>query len=249
MAMYKKRNYKKKAIKSTKSAKPSKGIVRAIRTVMKRGAETKYVNTGVNNQILTYYTTGTSIQSFLITPTINQGAGDGQRIGNQITTSKAILRYRLYAPTLLSTPIRLVRVLIVKEKAFPVRNPSTNINTNLFRVSGSTVGPTNNDLDQLYPINTEAWIVLYDKQHKVGSAGNPSTIGSNNNDYSQSVQMTVNLQRHFGKIQFDDTTSTPITKNYYMFFLTSPADGTTGGSGTDTSIKLTYDSQISYKDI
>lgn len=249
--MYKKRNYKKKAVKKTKSVKPSNRIVRAIHTVIRRDAESKYVSKFLNNQTLNHYTTATSIPTFLLTPAINQGVADGQRIGNQITTSSAILRYRLYAPIVLATPIRLVRVLIVKEKAFPVRDPSLNINTNLFRqgASSATVGPQNNDLDQLFTVNKEAWVVIYDRQHKIGSAGNPVAIGSNNNDYNQSVQVSVNLQRHYGKVQFDDTTSTPITKNYYMFFLISNADGSTAVSNADSQIKLSYDCQIIYKDV
>lgn len=249
MKVYKKRVYKKKA--PSKNKTPSKGIVKAVKTVLKRDAETKYVSKFLNNQTLNHYTTATSIPTFLITPAVNQGVADGQRIGNQITTSSVMLRYRLYAPVSLSTPIRLVRVLIVKEKAFPVRDPSIHINTTLFRggFSSGTFGPQNNDLDQLYKINTEVWTVIYDKQHKVGSSGNPASIGSNNNDYNQSVQVAVNLQRHFGKIQFDDTTGQPITKNYYIFFLVSPADGSTATSASDSGIKLSFDNQIMFKDV
>jgi len=250
MKIYKKRVYKKKAT-AKKTKTPSKGIVRAIHTVLKRDAESKYVSQYAQNQTLNYYTTATSIPTFLLTPAVNQGVADGQRIGNQITTSSVMFRYRLFAPITVNTPARLVRVLIVKEKAFPSRNPSTNINTNLFRAGASsgTVGPQNNDLDQMFIVNKEAWIVLYDKKHKVGSSGNPVSVNSNNNDFSQSVTANVSLQRHYGKVQFDDATGQPITKNYYVFFLVSNTDGSTAPSGTDSLIKLTYDNQVIYKDV
>jgi len=250
MKVYKKRVYKKKT-GPKKGKAPSKNMVKAIQSVIKKDAETKFVSIFNNNQTLNYYTTATSVPTFLITPTIQQGTNDGTRIGNQIQTSKVIFRYRLYSATAVTTPIRFVRVLIVKEKAFPVRDPSTNINTTLFRANngGTTVGPQNNDLDQLFKINSESWVTIYDKQHKIGSSGNPATVGSNNNDFNQSQLVSVNLQRHFGKIQFADTTATPITKNFWVFFLISNADGSTATSGADSGIKLTYDCQMSYKDI
>jgi len=251
MKVYKKRVYKKKATK--KAAKPSKGIVKAVKTVMKREAETKYATVLANNQTLNFVTLTSNMQTFLLTPAITQGVKDDQRIGNQIQTSSVLFRYRLYAPTATTTPARLIRVLIVKEKSHPVRNPANFIpvaNT-LFRANtnGTTLGPQNNDLDQILRVNTDLYVVLYDKHHKVGSSGNPATISHNNNDYSQSVMMSVNLQRHYGKIQWDDTSNTPINKNFYVFFLISNPDGSTGTSGGDTGIKLTYDSQFLYKDV
>jgi len=250
MKVYKKRVYKKKT-GPKKSTAPSKRMVKTIQSVIKKDAETKFVSIYNNNQTLNFYTTATSIPTFLITPTVQQGTNDGTRIGNQIQTTKVIFRYKLSAPITGTAPIRYVRVLIVKEKAFPVRNPSTNINTDLFRAgsNGATVGPQNNDLDQLLKINSESWVTIYDKQHKIGSSGNPAALGSNNNDFPQSNIVSVNLQRHFGKIQYADTVATPITKNFWVMCICSPADGSTATSGADSGIKLTYDCQMSYKDI
>jgi len=243
----------KKPVKKSKKKAPSKTIVKAVKTVMRRSAETKYVSRYINNQQLNYVTLTSQAQTFLLTPAITQGVRDDQRIGNQIMTSSTMFRYRLYAPTTASTPARLIRVLILKEKTHPVRDPANSIgqNSSLFKANTNqtTLGPQNNDLDQILKINNDVWITLYDKHHKVGSSGNPSTISHNNNDFSQSVMVSVSLQKHFGKIQWDDGSNTPLTKNIYVFFLISNPDGSTGTSGADTGIKLTYDVQMSYKDL
>lgn len=249
MKQYKKRVYKKKAPKKTN--KVSKTISKAVHKVLNKDAETKYTSLYSQNQTLNYSTTATSTPTYSLMPLVQQAINEGGRIGNQITTTKVLFKYRLYTLNSASVfPTRYVRVLIVRQRTAPQTNPSTNLAT-LFRAgaSGLTTEPQRNDLDMLFKINTCDFSVMYDKIHKIGTSTHSTSLSLNNNDFHQSEIHAVNLQRHYGKLIYNDGLQPPQNKNFWVFFLCAPAAGDTGTSAADTGIRMTYSCEMHYKDV
>lgn len=252
-----KRNYRKKPYPKRKTmtkTKSSTRLVKAVKRVINKDLETKYFsNFGQAQSIFFYNTTSFGLSTFSLFPTVSQGVGPNQRVGNSITTKSVIVRYRCYVPQgVNATEPLMVRVMVGHLKAFPSTIP-TNVASaysNLYRIGGSSAGPQNNDLDQLAQINKQSWTIVYDKTHKIGQngaqTGNPQT---QNNDYAISVMGKINLTRHYGKMLYNDADNNlPTNKNWYLWIIPTRTGGQSGGSGNTAQVQFTYDSQVSYID-
>jgi len=247
-----------------KVQKVSKPLRAAIAKVIAGNEEKK-----VNN----YYSTGNSIQgvagggwavsSIPICPNsvgfqIPQGTGQGQRIGNQIKVKKGILKVIWQAnPYDLSTnptpaPFQ-VRMLLFKDKLDAQAQP-TNISTELFQSSSTSIGPLNDLVDMLLPINKDRYHVYYDRVVKVGpqfytGTGSAPNFGNgSNNDFQLNPQVEVDFTKFLpSKIQFDDTSSNPTSDGLWMLMIPADVEGSTIPAGTIVG-GYTYSAELHFTD-
>jgi len=247
-----------------KTQKVSKPLKIAIERVITRNEEKK-----TNN----FYSNGNSIQGVAgggwstspipICPNstgfqIPQGTGQGQRIGNQIKVKKMILKVILQAnPYNLTTnptpqPFQC-RMILMKDKLGPTSTP-TNLTTELFNSSSTSIGPTNDLVDMLLPINKDRYQIYFDEVIKVGpqfytGSGQNANYGSgSNNDFLLNPLIEVDCTKFIpSKVQFDDTSSNPTSHGLWLLFIPANSDGTAILSTTVVG-GYTYSTELDFTD-
>lgn len=174
---------------------------------------------------------------------ISQGAGDGQRIGNKITTKNVTLKLNIYvAPYNASSNPNpkpyLVTLWIFKmaNDAQESRSDAANMFvSNMFDLGNSSGSIQNNLTDHIRPYNNNVIRVLRKMTFKVGHseyAGTGSSAASQNftsNDYKLNIIKYLNVTKYVNKtFRFEDTSTDPTTKKTFFAFTFAPADGSSG---------------------
>lgn len=190
-----------------------------------------------------------AVSCTLMIPTINSGTTEGTRKGNKINLVRHYTKCRIYIPNgLTATEPIMVRCLVIQNK----QGPSALITSvsDLFRDRTGTFGPQANDLDMLAAINTYQYRVAFDKIFKIGQSNVTGTnLQTANNDFSLSRVFSINLIKHIKKLQYNDqVTNYPTNENWNMFFLMAKVGGSSFSYSVDSTLRLTYYSDIRYKD-
>ena len=252
-----KKNYKRKpAYKKRvpyKKKTGSKALVQTIQKVLNKNEETKYVTYYAQNNSIIYYSGSTyNVSNFQLVPAIYQGTTSGNRVGNQIQVTSHIVKYRLFVPTgTTATEPVYCRVMVGHIRSKPADSPATYGFSDFFRGgSGGTIAPQATDLDLMLKPNTFNWVIVYDKIHKIGQSGtNVSNPQCANNDFIVSTMGRINLTKHMGKLQYNDTSPNyPTNKNWYMFVLPVRVGGLSGTAGGTAPVNITYNSEVCFKD-
>jgi len=234
-----KRVYKKKYISKKKKYTPKKktqvpvSIKRYVKRAVNRTEEVKTVVTtlsdlqsGIAAQIRPYVQDpGCGLISLTeAMDTIQQGVGQGDRIGNKIRLKRNMLKGYLYAinggltggnPTNVTMYIgRLKSTLLT---------PITATLAQLFQAGDTVFAPTDNNLSSLYQINRNSWNVYYRRTFKIGGATSSSTNAiPANNDYKALVKFSINLSKWLPKtINYNDASSISTNAGLYMWFTIS----------------------------
>jgi hypothetical protein len=246
----KKRAYKKRSVKRV--AKISKPLKRAINKLIGKQIETKYDSIAQFSSVYYFNPAANTIGfPFALSPTIAQGTGEGFRIGNLITVTRAVCHFHVYC-ALSATPVvpQYVRVMIGHEKINANMNPA-NVSggfNDLFRYGNTSSLPQNNSLDCMLPVNRDNWVIAYDKQFLMGSSEQVlATNHSGTNKQCQvSIKRSVNMTKHLGKLFYEDTGTSPTNKSFFIWFLPINAQGvstsplTLSGLGTATMSEWWY---------
>lgn len=257
---YKKRGYAKKR-RTYKKTGGKKGAIKAIvRKELSRRVETKSIQTyeygryvypmGNNSDAQNIINVGLSTAF-----TVAQGAGQGNRIGNAITTKRLVMK-GILVPTpydnIYNTvvfPLH-VKMYLFRDKTTPTVMPTPMFNGNFFQ-NGSSSTTFNNDLtDLVSPINTDRYSILATKTMKVGFAnaggtGNqPAYQSFANNDFKYNVQFQFDLTKHYSKrVKFNDTSLLPSCNGLYLMVCPCSATGgaiPTGNRVLDVNYTLEY---------
>lgn len=222
---YKKRIYKRKA-----SAHLSKPMRNAVKKLIHGQAENKLYqsgNTGYNSFYIR--TTGlTSSDPIAIAPTIIQGQGQSNRIGNSIMIRKAHLRGILSltdsasAGTVNYAGPFYVRMMIGYVKQTPTTLPTTADFNQLFQTNNSSQNANSYLTTLQYPVNKDYWTIVHDKRHKIGTAFNVNNLnttnGIGNNDFSIAKLLNIDLTKHFKKkVLYNDNSPTPMNTSLFMW--------------------------------
>lgn len=205
-----------------------------------RNVENKTVQTVNLNRAL-YSTPSTQFvteNTFAVSPNavtmpINQGTGQGARIGNRIKTKKLTFKGTIVpigtsATNVSPRPIQ-ARIMILYDKQDPNNVP--NVSSNLYQLGGTESGPRNDLVDMWAPLNTDVYTVVAQRTIKLGfSQYDPSMASASgywsNNDFKLNQNFSFNLTKHYLKsVKYNDNNSQPTTRGLYCSIVLAWADG------------------------
>lgn len=240
--------------KSTRKTmrRPNPSLVKALKAIVNRQAETKH--TPVNE---TEYVMATTNSSFF--PSINlsswlaldQGTGDGQRVGNKVNVTKATLNMIVRRNNTTSSlyPCEL-HVFIGHLRQNRNENPDPFLSS--FYQDGPSVLPWNGSmLRTLRKPNTDVFTISKKMVFKIGPA--VSTGGQfSNNDFPVLHRRKVSLKKLMGKITYgDDGTASNFDKDLWMWasyvYLDDSIDNLAVSPGLKP-VDLLYFMDYEYKD-
>lgn len=259
-------NAKKTKLK-LKRVRVKKSSTKMIKTEVKKQIALKLENKNVQ-----YFSTGTFIYPSVnanwtsshipLSPygsylSLNQGVGNGTRVGNEIIIKKLIFQGNLYQlpynATSNPTPFPChVKFWIMYDKTNPdaVPNPQSD-----FLQNGNSTTPLFNDLVDLWaPVNAEKYRVLATKEFKIGYAGNTGSglvagqaYGANN-DYKFNQKFKFDLTKHVVKrVKYNDNNASPTTRGLYLVATVVQANGSQYSNVT-IPVEMQYVLNMEYED-
>jgi len=191
--------------------------------------------------------------------TINQGSGQGNRVGNIIKTRKVMLNYILnpvaYDAGVNPNPSPSeVRLMLGYVKNTPSFAPIAGDINQLFNSGSTTIAPVGNLKDLVSVYNKDYWSIKKSWTHKLGfasSTGTGSLPGAQfyaNNDFKLNVMKRLDITKLCPKTCiFNDTSGTTNTKNlFFMFYAVSTQGATT--SNITTPVRIDYWIDYIYED-
>lgn len=255
-----------KTFKTARYAKAKSAFARNVRKVLEQEAEKKQIQYYEANKFLVAYNaTAVTWQStiFPVTPygaslTINQGVGDGYRVGNRIKIHKLRLK-GLMCPTPYSVGNNpapepcMVRMWLMYDKENPNIIPSPTAD---FIQFGNTSQPLQGTMqDMVSKVNTDRWVVKYEKLFKVGFAtyGGTGTTAAfqsfTNNDFKLVNEFDIDLTDMVPKTYvFDDNTSIPETRGLFMVFEAVPVNGIAPATNI-IPVEMSFSLDLQYTDV
>jgi len=263
-----KRTYKRKSY-ATKKKSPLKRMVKAeiYRTLETK--ERQYQNTGLNlwnvaagstlvaSQIVcTPYSVGLDIQ---------QGVGNGSRVGNKVETRKLTLKGGLACKPydVVTNPNpqpTVVKVWFYYDKTNPTGVP--NPLSDFFDFNNSTQPMTGALFDSWAAVNTDKYHVLKTKEFKLGyasgmtGAGQSTIAGTSaplfqnwaNNDFKMYQRFSFDLTKYCPKnVVFNDNSSAPTSRNVCMLAVCMEADNTISAESR-SPVQMSLQLEYKYKD-
>lgn len=253
---------KSKKAKRTKAKrgvrKPKKNLVRVVKSIIKRAAETKITSQEMvigfgNNQQSPTMNVRTLSPSSAYMPII-QGPSQDERIGNKIQTKRAVLRYILhslpYSASTNTAPCPMDVIMWFGRLKRSVDSPTSANFSNFFQYGSTSVAPVGDLSDINGVINKDYFTVLKKVVHKIGYAeyaGSGVNVGAQsytNNDYKYNVVRKLDLTKCFAKTYiFNDSDNDPQNSRLYVWFEAIRADGLTGIS---TNVPCMFRGTIDY---
>jgi hypothetical protein len=232
-------------------------VSKKIRAVVKKSimseAEKKRFVLYASNQSCPTGSSGVTPLCVYIAPELNQGGGDGQRIGNKVKVTKSTLRLmvnlRPYNVTTNPLPPPVwVRVLIVSFKKGNTNNiANTDLSTNLFSVTSGSVPFQGTPLDICFGVNPESWNVYHDTVFKLGATSATSTGPASTGSYLDQSDMTKALEidiKNIGTMMYQDTLSTPTNKNTWLIIQPITAEGSAASGYIMTECHYVVDTEF-----
>lgn len=174
--------------------------------------------------------------------TINQGVGQGNRVGNIIKTRKVYLNYVLrplpYSATTNPQPNPCeVQLMLGYVKNTPCFTPVGGDISFLFQSGSASTAPIGSLRDLVSVINDDYWVIKKRWTHKVGYAAsegtgaNPGNQFQANNDFKLNYVKRLDITKHIPKTHvFNDGSATTNTRNLFLMYYAVAADGGTYGS-------------------
>lgn len=258
---FSKRKFRRGRRRGRRATKLSKGMKRAVTSIVRRDQETKCVQ--YNNTIgVSSYGSNVQALGFIpLTPyatfaAISQGTGQGDRIGDAIRIVKATLSY-----VITPSPYNAVQnpnpvPQEVSVRIFAVKNTNVLVQTagSYFQFGNGSQTPTGNLIDLSRTVNNQLYSQYRMIRHKVGysqftGTGSVPNFGNySNNDYPMNVSKTVDYTKYCPKIiRFNDNTSTPSTRVLQTWIESVNADNSTSAI-TVTPLQMVYTISIWFKD-
>lgn len=181
--------------------------------------------TGAQIPITPFPTTG---------PSIVQGTGESDRIGNKIRTYKVELKLNLFPYSYGSpnNPVPIpqdIRIIISAQKNNHTIAP---LAANMLDTGNGFSGFTGTVDDLILPLNKDTQVVYVDRIVKLGYSiygGTGSQAGSqsfSNNDYKLNQMLKFDCTKYCpAVVDYNDTTTTPTSKSVWVTIVPCNADG------------------------
>lgn len=235
----------------------SRSIVSLVKRSISRTEEKKESQLySLNTPLPPSNNAGWTASSIQISPgttgfSIPQGAGQGQRIGNQIRTKKAWVRGVLHilsydvATNINPLPTE-VRMFIFKDKFNRTGQPSA-VALDLFQTGSTSIGPQNDLVDTILEFNKDRYQIYHEQVLKVGTAAYEGTgaiaafQNFTNNDFSLNAKFEVDITKFLPTVvQYNDAGTQPMSDSLWMLFIPVQAGGGQfGASQISTSMSWT----------
>lgn len=251
----------KKTVKKAVAKARRQPLVKLVKRIIKRQAETKIsvfqdgfdIGPGTidanNIQPLTPYNA--------VGLDISQGDGQADRQGNRITVKSAVMRYTIYPAPYAATTNDTPRPQVVRMWFFSQKSSNTLLVTNppQFIQTGNSSGTLSGTLLDLNRVlNNDEYTYLGHRTFKLGYSSyngtGPSAANEyfNNNDFKFFHQGTINLTKWFPKIiKYNDTDDNPNSKLVMMLIQTVHADGSSADPD-DKTVLYNYEITLKYMD-
>lgn len=173
---------------------------------------------------------------------IQQGAGDGQRVGNSIKIKsmwwKGTIVPFAYDPTTNPNPCpQQIRLIFFYEKAAPTSKPTPK--ADFFQLGNTTNAVQNDLMDMIAPVNKDKYRVLGERRFKLGysqfwgdggGGAIPGDVAKGfyaNNDFKYNANFAVNLAKMLPKrVRYNDNGATPVSRSLFCAAILCRADGT-----------------------
>jgi len=271
MFAYRRKNFKKRSFRRPSSfksrARPKTALKRTIKAEITRSLEKKTRQTYVEDIVIPP-SSNASLVDTQIQPVgpftggyldIQQGVGNGSRIGNRITVKRCVMRGTVvpipYDATTNVQPSPLqIKFWIGYDKTNPTIKPSPAVSNDFFQFNNTSVGFTNDLVDLWKPINTDKYRILASRQFKLGNAVyNASGAlvqyqNYANNDFKYNCNFSVDLTKYLPKsIKYDDTDALPTNRGLFLIMVAVRADGTPLASNQVVA-KMSYMLDLTYLD-
>lgn len=236
---YKRKASKKRIYKRKTYRKKTSPLKKMVKQMIARSAETKLLQGPlVNKQLYTADAVNFADNVIPMGPNnvtlaLQQGPGQGQRIGNVVNTKKLTFKGSInatpYNVTTNPTPRPLmVQFIFCYDREDPNDAFSPAAGNVFFQNGSSTAGFTNTLTDIWRPINEDRFRVFARKTFKLGFAQYAGTTANTtnqaqhqayaNNDFKLSHIFSFDLTKWYPKVvKFDDNLSIPMTRNVYCF--------------------------------
>lgn len=268
MAGFKKRS--RRSSKTTKKrasrgGKKSSSVSSAVKTYVKKELHSQIENkcAQVNPGPVSFGNVNESpdFNAFPMAPlslywSINQGVGQGNRIGNIIKVRKTYLSYILYplpydAATNPNPVPNEIRLMLGYVRNTPTFAPIAGDIAQLFQSGSTSAAPVGNVKDLISVYNNDFWSIKKSWTHKLGYANNGGTGNTAvqqsfaNNDFKMNVTKRLDITKHMPKTcVFNDATATTNTKNlFFMYYAVAASGGTYGAAGLPCRIDYWIDFQ------
>lgn len=190
---------------------------------------------------------------------INQGTGNGGRIGNKITTKKLVFKgsmcplpYNVTSNAIIA-PCQL-KMIIFYDKRTPTAMP-TSWTSDMFQNGNGSTGFTNDFTDMWAPINSEYYTVVKTKMFKLGyqqfvatNGYNASNSGYPNNDFKLNANFSIDLTKYLPKtVTYEGNSSSPVSRGLWCAVVPVYADGNAMAASTIAQ-KMSYILDYKYED-
>jgi hypothetical protein len=244
-----KKSFKRKVYRKKRTVKPTT-IKKMIKRQIALSAENKCRQFFQNTPTTLYSSYSSALLDGSIIPLtpfagvlqIDQGVGQGDRVGNIIKvkklTFKGTITPLLYDIVQNSNPQPTqIKCWIFYDKRDPTIKPTPSAQANFFQFNSTSAGFTNSLTDMWKPINTDIYRVLATKSWKLGLAnyevnGNGAWQTYANNDFKMNINFSFDLTKHINKtIKFIDNNSNPSTRGLFALFQVMYANGGAIGAG------------------
>lgn len=219
--------FKSKSSKGTKKGKKSKmgrskpkvsePVKSYVKQMLSKNVEEKYQSSPIGSETAIVYNNGAVIEFGVnhignVFDEVEQGVGQGQRIGNEITIKKWIVRGTVVPSGDLSTVIQNTSIGTL-DLYIGYRRDFEQVPNNLdqFYQDGNTsFPPTGEFTDHLYYVNNDLYVILKHWRVKLGPAQN--TTSTSNNDYQLTFDFSYDLCKKAFKnyrVKYTDTQVDP----------------------------------------
>lgn len=261
--MYKKRAaVKRPRRKATRKPKVSKSVRSYVKKTLHTNIENKTASYSLSFNITDYATQTNSLSPFVLSPytswtAIGQGVQQGQRLGNQIMTRKAILRYVITTNpyNISSNPYpapQIVKMWFGYQKNKPLENVANQ--TSFFQNGSGSITPTGGLSDLVRPINQDLFKIYTSRTFKLGysnyggSGTNPANQSFSNNDYKFNHVGSIDVTKYMQKlVKFNDSVDTPTNGHILVCYMEAiRADGVT--PNTAAPVNCTFMMDYTYED-
>ena len=232
-----KRNYTRKNKK--KSVKPSASFSKKVMKVVHKAAETKCANPSIfRDNPIKGALSDTLTQCIPMMPVIAQGAGQGDRIGNEVTTRRAylLLNLWLYQVTTASNsdPPKFVDIYIYKYKP---SNSQTAIDLRQFLQYGNLSVDYDQDVlpeSGLLNVNSDVFTLKRHMRKQLWNPRETNTYAMANRNVQNGLSMKIDVTNCFkNKLEYNDATSNVVTNdNLYVSVVFTNSDTQLAGTAS-----------------
>jgi len=244
--------------RKTMKRRPAKKVSAAVKTYVNRQIHTNQENKvwtdyGTNQTIATANASAFTNRNLI--PTLSQGTGNSQRIGNSVKVRRAFIRghvnltpYNAQFNPLVG-PI-MIKIWLLKSKL--VNSPvlaDTQMAADFFEANNTTVGPQANMLDMILTENKEKFVIFKTKKFELGATSSQSAVAAlplNLDNSKFTIPFYFSFGKHLKKVTRYNDASTSCTNN--NLFLAFQAVYAEGSSQLFNGAEFHYVTRVEYED-